>query len=258
MCLPRRSALFPGAKGGSGRLACVQGPQAVLVAAVPGAAALGLVPPRGAALLPATLLADEDWTASRMASGAVARGTDDRRVLATLWWYSASSVLLAPALAGLVTGVPLSARLPDTTLAALPGGLLIAAVSAAAGPASPEAAGAQLRESLAPVIGAVARAGRMRERPLWAIAPDSLANRLLDVGRSVGDVAGATALAGPLAGAVGPPLPAPRYVDVGGARFTRRSSCCLLYRVPGGPLCTSCPRRRPEERRALLEAAAHF
>ena len=96
----------------------------------------------------------------------------------------------------------------------------------------------------------------MRERPLWAIAVDSIANRLLALGRAVGDVPGATALAGPLAAAIGAPLPAPRYEDVGGARFTRRASCCLLWRVPGEPLCTSCPRRRPAERRILLEDAA--
>ena len=30
----------------------------------------------------------------------------------------------------------------------------------------------------------------------------------------------------------------------------------LIYRLPGGPLCTSCPRRPPAERAALLEGAA--
>jgi ferric iron reductase protein FhuF len=72
----------------------------------------------------------------------------------------------------------------------------------------------------------------------------------------VGDVPAVTALAGPLAAAVGTPLPAPRYVDVGGARFTRRASCCLLYRVPHEPMCTSCPRRPPAERAILLEDTA--
>jgi ferric iron reductase protein FhuF len=93
----------------------------------------------------------------------------------------------------------------------------------------------------------------MRQRPLWAIATDSLANRLLALGRAAGDVAGATRLAAPLAEAMGSPLPRPRYVDVRGTRFTRRASCCLLYRIPHQPLCTSCPRRPPEERRILLE-----
>jgi hypothetical protein len=51
-------------------------------------------------------------------------------------------------------------------------------------------------------------------------------------------------------------MPAPRYEDVGGARFTRRASCCLLYRVPHEVVCTSCPRRDPAERQVLLEDTA--
>jgi len=229
-----------GADGGAG---------AQVAARVPGAAALGLLAPPGAAAVPGVLLADAGWTAQRLAERAARTGTADRRVLATVWWYSASSVLLTPALAGLVTGRPLSARLADTTLWSLSGGLLVAATSSA--PSAEPAA--ELRDAVAAVVAAVATAGGLRERPLWAIATDSIANRLLALGRAVGDVPRATALAGPLAAAIGPPLPVPRYVDVRGRRFTRRVSCCLLYRVPGEPLCTSCPRRPPAERQILLE-----
>jgi ferric iron reductase protein FhuF len=226
--------------------------QAAVAARLPGAAALGLVPPPGAATLPATLLADPAWTAAQLDRRAVAQGTGDRRVLATVWWYSASAVLLTPPLAGLATGVPLSARLAGTTVSVLAGGLPVAAESTAPAGDLP----AELREALAAVIAAVAEAGGLRERPLWAIATDSLANRLLAIGRALGDVPAATALAGPLAAAVGAPLPAPRYVDVAGVRFPRRASCCLLYRVPHEPMCTSCPRRPPAERAILLEDAA--
>jgi ferric iron reductase protein FhuF len=228
------------------------GGQAAVAARIPGAAALGLLAPRAASVVPATLLADVRWTADTLAACAPRQRTDDRRVLATVWWYSVSTVLLTPSLAGLVTGVPLSARLPDTAVSMLAGGLPVAAVSSA--PAGDVAA--ELRESLGAVVAAVAEAGRMRERPLWAIATDSIANRLLALGRALGDVPRATALAAPLAAAVGAPLPVPRYVDVGGARFTRRASCCLLYRVPHEPMCTSCPRRPPAERQVLLEDAA--
>ena len=48
----------------------------------------------------------------------------------------------------------------------------------------------------------------------------------------------------------------PRYVDVAGVRFTQRVSCCLLYRLPPEPLCTSCPRRPAAEREVLLEDTA--
>ena len=68
----------------------------------------------------------------------------------------------------------------------------------------------------------------------------------------------ATAHAAPLAAAIGPPLPMPRYVDVAGARFTQRASCCLMVELPGGALCTSCPGRKPAERLALLKQAARW
>ncbi|SDN52195.1 FhuF 2Fe-2S C-terminal domain-containing protein [Geodermatophilus sp. DSM 45219] len=223
-----------------------------MAARVPGAAALGLLAPPGAAAVPATLFADAGWTARRLAVLGERYASGDRRVLATVWWYSASSVLLTPALAGLVTGLPLSARLADTTVSLLGGGTPVAATSSAPGA---DTAG-ELRETLAAVVDAVATAGEMRPRPLWAIAADSLANRLLALGRALGEEHRVTGLAAPLAAAVGAPLPGPRYVDVAGVRFTRRVSCCLLYRLPPEPLCTSCPRRPAAEREVLLEDTA--
>jgi len=223
-----------------------------VAARIPGAAMLGLLVPPSAAVVPASILADPGWTAELLAFRGRQAGTTDRRVLATVWWYSTSLVLVTPALAGLVTGTPLSARLEDTSMAFLPGGRPVAAVSSA--PASDPAA--ELGTSLALVIAAVAEAGGMRERPLWAIATDSVANQLLALGRALRDVPRTTGLAASLAAAVGPVLPVPRYVDVDGTRFTRRASCCLLYRLPGGSLCTSCPHRPPDERQTLLENAA--
>ncbi|MGZ4623032.1 MAG: (2Fe-2S)-binding protein [Blastococcus sp.] len=224
-------------------------PQATVAARIPGAAALGLVAPPWAGLVPATRLADAAWTAD-----AIGAGPGDRRVAATLWWYSVSAVLVTPALAGLVTGVPLSARLADTALAFRDDGLPVAAVSSARG----ADVAAELRESLAAVVPAVAAAGRMRARPLWALATDSLANQLLALGRALRDVPAVTALAAPLAAAIGAPMPVPRYVDVAGARFTRRASCCLIDRATGQAMCTSCPRRPRAERAALLELAARW
>jgi ferric iron reductase protein FhuF len=200
--------------------------QSAVTARIPGAAALGLVPPPSVPLVPGTLLV-EPWP---LIEARFPDRTADRRVAATVWWYSVSAVLVTPALAGLVTGVGLSARLADTALAFRADGLPVAAVSTS----GTDDLAAELRETLAAVVAAVAAAGRMRERPLWAIATDSIANQLLA------------------------PLPVPRYVDAAGARFTRRASCCLMVELPGGALCTSCPRRPPAERQALLEQAARW
>ncbi len=227
--------------------------QALVAARVPGAAALGLVAPPSTAAVPGVLLADPAWTAEVLTARAARQRTDDRRVQATVWWYSVSSVLLGPVLAGLVSGVGLSARLADTTVHALAGHVPIAATTTGR---SATHLVEDLRTTLDAVVAAVAEAGGMRARPLWAIATDSLANRLLAVGRAVGDVPAATALAGPLAAAIGSPLPPPRYVDVRGVRFTRRASCCLLYRVPHEAMCTSCPHRDPASRQVLLEDTA--
>lgn len=216
-----------------------------MAARVPGAAALGLVVPATTPLVPGAVLADPGWTAQRLA------GAADRRVAATVWWYSLSSVLLTPPLAGLVVGSPLSARLADLGVAFAAGRPAAAVSDGPGGDLGPD-----LRASLAAVVAAVAEAGGMRERPLWAIATDSLANRLLALGRAVGDVGRATGFAVPLAAAIGGPLPVPRYEDVGRSRFVRRASCCLLDRLPGMPTCTSCPNRPPAERLRLLQRSA--
>jgi ferric iron reductase protein FhuF len=226
------------------------GAQASVAARIPGAAGLGLLAPPAVLLVPATRLLDPSPLIEARFQGR----TVDRRVAATVWWYSVSAVLITPPLAGLVTGTPLSARLADTSLAFRADGLPVAAASGA----GTDDVAAELRETLGAVVAAVAAAGRMGERPLWAIATDSIANQLLALGRALEDVPAATAHAAPLAAAIGAPLPVPRYVDVAGAQFTRRASCCLIEELPGGARCTSCPRRPPAERQQLLEQAARW
>jgi hypothetical protein len=232
------------------------GAQAAVAARLAGAAGLGLVAPPDAERVRGTTLADPDWTAAVLTTRGHRLRTDDRRVSATLWWYSVSTVLLTPALAGLVTGRLLSPRLTDTVVHSLPGYVPIAATTCAASRTSDVVD--ELDATLSVVVAAVAEAGRMRERPLQAITTDTLANRLLALGRAIGDVPAATALAAPLAAALG--LPAPRYVDVpaggGTVRFTRRASCCLIDRLPHEPTCTSCPAREPATRQVLLEDVA--
>lgn len=209
-----------------------------------------------------------DWLEHQIDLQAQRWPSVDRRVLATLWWYSVSQVFLTPTLASLfVTGSALSPRPADVELHCLPDGRIFTARSTAVldGPDVVDSVAAALRDSVALVIPEVARAGAMRERPLWALATDSLANRLLWLGRASGAVERASALAMSLVQLIGSPMPAPRYVDIarpapraGTVRFVRRGSCCLVYLEPGEPKCVSCPRMSPESREALLRVAADF
>ncbi len=211
---------------------------------------------------------DSEWLDAQIGLQAQRWPSVDRRVLATLWWYSVSQVFLTPTVAALfVTGQALSPRTADVELHWLPDGRVFTAGSLAVldGGNDVRSVAAALRESFELAIPAVARAGARRERPLWAIATDSLANRLLWVGRARGEVDRATELTVTLTELIGPPMPAPRYVDVerrpprkGRVRFVRRGSCCLVYLEPNEAKCASCPRLSPISRESLLRTAADF
>jgi hypothetical protein len=236
----------------------------------------------GVAEVPATRIADPAWLAEQIRLRGLMCGSEDQRVLATLWWYSAGTVLVTPALAALVvTGDALSPALDDTVLHRAPSGRLTGSHSTAVLGPDPDRLGAALGAALATVISALSAFTNGRERPLWAIATDAIANRLLWAGQAVGRVREATDLAAPIVAAADPRLPPPRYVDVTAGpdyefgadtgfgtgtgtgtgasvgtvatrRFVRRASCCLLYRIPGEGMCTSCPGRAPAERAELL------
>ena len=221
---------------------------------------------REARLLPATCLTDPDWLAEQVRLRGLMWRIDDRRILATLWWYSASTVLVTPSLSSLVaTGVARSPRLPETVLHHLPSSHLAGASSLAAFGSDLAEFGSALESTLGEVIDALGPFTGGRTRPLWALATDAIANSLLWAGREAGRVTEATALAAPIAvAAARSRLLVPRYVDVPGrslpsaspTRFVHRTSCCLLYRVPGQDLCTSCPKRDPADRAERLRAAA--
>ena len=185
------------------------GAQASVVARIPGAAGSGWSRRCRCPLVPATLLADPAVDREAIAGRTPLR-TADRRVAATVWWYSVSAVLVTPGARRAGDRYPAVGRLADTSLAFRPDGVPVAAVSSAPG----SDAAAELRESLAAAVAAVAAVGRMGERPLWAIATDSIANQLLALGRALRDVPAATAHAAPLAAAIG--------VAAAGAALRRR------------------------------------
>jgi hypothetical protein len=181
----------------------------------------------------ASAIEDPTWLDAQLTLASRLYPLGTRPVLGVLWWYSASTVLLGPVVAGQ------DPALKSITVTLHPDGRLVDARSAAfTGQAGP-----RLREALDTAISSVSAVSGARARTLWAIATDSLANRML--------WAGTPALAAPLADAV-PELPTPRYVEVGGRQFVRRVSCCLIYQGTSTSKCVSCPRQTPEERMARL------
>jgi ferric iron reductase protein FhuF len=215
--------------------------------------------PPAQSFLPGSLLADESWLSERVDQTGRQFRCDDRRTNATLWWYSASVVLLGPAVHALVRsghGLDLSTSTLRFTVR-FNGYLERVIPGAELGP-GPTAFGRHLDDVLGQVIAPLARTGGAGERALWAIAADSLATRIL--AETPGDDT-APALATAVAEAAGRLRPLPRYLDVQGRpgavarRYVRRGSCCLLYRVPDG-LCISCPKQTPAERLERLRQHA--
>jgi ferric iron reductase protein FhuF len=228
------------------------------VAAVPELGALIAIPP-DAAPLPGPLLADAGWLAERVAVAGDRWRIADPRVIGTLWWYAASSTLLAPpVITLLVIGRPVDLSLKTLTLYLRSDGYLGGGRTTALADADPERLGLALREHLGAVIAPLAAVSGATERALWAIAADSLANWALRAGYALGAVDRAEALAGAVAEGIGPVMPTPRYVDVSGPptrRYVRRCSCCLIFELAGMDKCTSCPRQPPADR--LRRLAAH-
>lgn len=214
-------------------------------------------------VLPGEVLTDPRWLARRVEDTGRRWSHADRRVNGTLWWYSASSTLVAAPLFMLLT----SGRAPDPrprrlTVSLQPNGYLRSARSDSLLPSVAAFADA-LVEAHGEVIAALAEVSGATPRALWAIATDSIANRALEAGRAIGDPGRGTDLARTVCR---PPLLPARYVEVeaGGGldvstegrgrtrEFVRRSSCCLIYVATDGDKCASCPRRTPEDRRSEL------
>ncbi|ACU96026.1 Fe-S oxidoreductase [Saccharomonospora viridis] len=216
--------------------------------------------------LPATSLTDPAWLADDLRRARRLHGPAGPVVLGTIRWYSASSVLVAPTLEPWVhTGVARDPALDAVTFDITDDGRFLDAYSTRTlGPAPGELAAALVR-TIDAVVTAFSRASGASPRALWAIAIDSIANRLLWAGSTTGDADAAKRSAEELAehmahaahdvpGCVWNGSPRPRFTTVGGRLVVRRSSCCLVYEAPAtlGAKCVSCPRQTPTERERRL------
>lgn len=196
-------------------------------------------------MTPAASILDPDWLRAQIGLAARRYGCAAPEVLGTVWWYSVSSVLVAPALESWVrTGAPLDPGLSAMTLDVLADGSIAGAASARPleGELGPAMSGA-----IGPAIASISGVTGAHARALHAIATDSIANRLLWMD--------AADRAAPLVASIGLHMPVPRFIDVNGTPVVRRASCCLIYQASAQPKCLSCPRQDPETRKSRLRAA---
>lgn len=205
--------------------------------------------------VPGRLLADPGWVSARIAEMSRSWGTETPRVGGTLWWCMAASALVEQITRAYAAGAPapipaldeLEVRVrPDGGVECVRFRSIAATDTATADRDTATAVGAALGETLTAVILQVAAVSGAGVPALWAVVSDAIGNRAID--------AGAQSVATQLAAEVGGRLPTPRFVTVGGRTFVKRISCCLVYEVPGSEMCTSCPKRPPGERLALLAA----
>ena len=229
----------------------------------------------GRATFPGELLADRGWLADRVDQTARQWGCPERRTNATLWWYSASAVLLGPAVqAFALTGAGAEVSPAATRFTVRGNGYLERVIPGPGLDPGAAALGAHLAVAFGQVIEPLADVGRATERSLWAIAADSLATVLLSAAPVLASLRPSAVvhaavgadwlaeLAASIASA-GPRLrPLPRYLDVAVSgdppatrRYVRRGSCCLLVRVPDGK-CLTCPNQTPADRLRRLTAHA--
>ncbi|TKG71353.1 (2Fe-2S)-binding protein [Prauserella endophytica] len=197
--------------------------------------------------VPATVLADPAWLREDLKGAANLYGRASERVLGTIRWYSASSVLVGPSLESFArTGTALDPALEAVTFTMHPDGRYLDARSERMLGDDLTALGGALGDALDRIVEMIAHVSGATTRSLWAIAADSIGTRLLWAGR--------TDLAAPLAASIGHRMPPPRYVHIGPHEVVRRSSCCLIYEATGGEKCASCPRQTPADREQRIRA----
>ncbi|WP_298180274.1 Fe-S oxidoreductase [Saccharomonospora sp.] len=216
--------------------------------------------------LSATVLTDPAWLADDLRRARRLHGPADPVVLGTIRWYSVSSVLVAPALEPWVhTGVARDPSLDAVTLDVTDDGRFLDAYSSRTLGTDPGDLGAALVRAVDGAVTAFSQTSGASARALWAVAVDSIANRLLWTGSTTGDTHGARRMADELVehmaraardvpGCVWNGSPRPRFTTVGERPVVRRSSCCLIYEAPTtlGAKCVSCPRQSPADRERRL------
>lgn len=169
-------------------------------------------------------------------------GSDHLGDLTAAFWYGLSQVLLDPVAAGAVrVGGPVATADPRR-LHLHRRGHFFTEADRLPGPAD-DRAGLDL------LIGALAEVSGSSPSVFRAIGGDSLGSRLI-FNAPHGSPSGLAAAGQVLADRTG--FPAPVLADGSRGVVLLRRSCCRLFRLPRGGLCTACPRRSAQERAAVL------
>lgn len=199
-----------------------------------------------------------DWIAESVRVGSEQFRLPEKQ-LAQLWWYSFGNSVIAPAV-HLMVGYESIPSL-DLSRGRLAREGFWCGFSTDVAASSAREAGAQLAESVAPLIDALGSEFGLKPAPLWALTADALRQSALEAGNENFDpVLGAQVAQELVAGlgrangidfsAVvdGEVVPFDPALGEDCFVFAPRMSCCMIYRSPGSGLCTSCP-KRPDERR---------
>ncbi|MEJ5998616.1 (2Fe-2S)-binding protein [Corynebacterium sp. H130] len=199
-----------------------------------------------------------DWVAEVVRSGE-SEFRMGEKPLAQLWWFCFGNSVIAPSV-HLMVGYEAVPSF-DFSQGQLRNEGFWCGFHTDVAASSPRDAGAQLAESVAPLIDVLCSEFSLRPAPLWAITADALRQTALEAGNNNFDPALGVEVGEELVAGLGAGPDVPIRAVVDGAIcdfepelgddcfvFARRASCCMIYRTPGSGLCTSCP-KRPDARR---------
>lgn len=207
-----------------------------------------------------------DWVPESVRAGAEQFRLPERQ-LAQLWWYSFGNSVIAPAV-HLMVGYEAIPSL-DFSAGRVTREGFWCGFHTEQSAESAKAAGAELAESVAPLIDVLGSTFELRPAPLWALTADALRQSALEAGNENFDPVLGVEVARDLIAGLGKGAEVDFSAVVDGEImafdpslgddcfvFARRMSCCMVYRSPGSGLCTSCPKRPDARREADMIALA--
>jgi hypothetical protein len=207
----------------------------------------------GAAVVGAVFLTDRGRLDELIRELATEWRLPDRRVAGTLWWYMACDVLLSGPVRAIVAGTAIPDPTLEATIVTLRPDAGLAGVRHLGTCATPRDAHLALRETLDRIIEPLAEVSGAATAALRALVTDAVGNLVLGnlVPTATAHSDAAVRATESIVAGIGD-LPVPLFVEVGGRRFVRRVSCCMVDRIPAAQMCISCPRRDAAERADLL------